>query len=265
MPRFIALLMLVACAATLPAVAQEPAKIGVVVMHGKGGNPASYVGPLAAALEGRGLLVANLEMPWSGARNYDADVAAAEKQVQEALDGLRMKGAAKLFVAGHSQGGIFALYLGGRLALDGVVAIAPGGHVGGDVFRQKLGASLEEAKKYVAEGKGGARQRLLDFEGSRGAYPVNAVPSAYVAWFDPEGAMNEFRAAKALKASVPVLFVAPANDYPALQRLKDPVFSALPRNPHTRLYQPSTDHLHAPAASSEEIVKWTREVAGAGP
>src|SRR4051812_19989930 len=232
MPRlFASFLALLACALSLSAAAQQPAKLGVVVMHGKGGSPGQHVAALASALENEGVLVANLEMPWSGARNYDVDVAAAEKQVQDALDALRAKGAAKLFVAGHSQGGIFALHLGGRLAVDGVVAIAPGGHVGSDVYRQKVGASLEEARKYVAEGKGAERQRLLDFEGGRGVYPIGAVPSAYVTWFDPEGAMNEFRAAKSVNASVPVLFVAPTNDYVALQRLKDRAFQALPKNP----------------------------------
>src|SRR5262252_10160228 len=94
-----------------PCVAQPPEKIGVVVMHGKGSSPDEYVGGLVRALQDKGVLVANLEMPWSGRRNYDVDVAAAEKEVQEALDAMRAKGATRLFVAGHSQGGVFALHL----------------------------------------------------------------------------------------------------------------------------------------------------------
>lgn len=41
------------------------------------------------------------------------------------------------------------------------------------------------------------------------------------------------------------------------------LFRVLPANPLTRLYQPDSDHLGAPSASVDEIVRWTREVAGA--
>jgi hypothetical protein len=43
------------------------------------------------------------------------------------------------------------------------------------------------------------------------------------------------------------------------------VFGALPKNPLTKLYEPGSDHLHAPSASVDEIVRWTREVVAAGP
>jgi predicted esterase len=83
-------------------------------MHGKGGSPTKYVSELASSLEGKGYLVANLEMAWSGRRNYDVSVSAAEKEVELALASLRSKGAQELFVAGHSQGGMFALHFGGN-------------------------------------------------------------------------------------------------------------------------------------------------------
>ena len=96
---------LIAFAVSAPA--QSPSvPIGVVVMHGKGGSPTKHVASLASALEQKGYLVANLEMPWSGNRQYDASVEAADKEVGAALDAMRAKGAKKVFVAGHSQGGL---------------------------------------------------------------------------------------------------------------------------------------------------------------
>jgi len=62
-------------------------------MHGKGGSLARHVSDLASSLEKNGYLVANLEMPWSGRRDYDVSVSAAEKGVQSALAALRDKGA----------------------------------------------------------------------------------------------------------------------------------------------------------------------------
>lgn len=258
------LLALTTCALAQITWAQAPLSgIGVVLMHGKSGLPSRHVAPLGAALVEKGAAVANLEMPWSGNRQYDVDVAAAESQVGSALEGLRQKGAKAVFVAGHSQGGLFALHAGGRLPVDGVVAIAPGGNVAGRVFIEKLGPYLAEARKLVEAGKGAEKTRLFDYEGSHGVFPVVAAPAAYVSWFDPEGAMNQGRAARALPPSVPVLYVAPKRDYPALMRLKQPTFEALPRNALTRLYEPDTGHLEAPAAAADEIARWMAEVAAA--
>ena len=238
-------------------------KIGIVIMHGKGGSPTKHVSELASALEGQGFLVANLDMPWSGRRDYDVDVGAAEREVEAALSSLRDKGAKKLFVAGHSQGGLFAFHFGGRHALDGVVAIAPGGNAGSPTFREKLGESVELARKLVGEGKGDEKTRLTDFESGKGSYPIITTPALYLSWFDPDGAMNQTKALRSMNPAVPVLLIVPTNDYPGLLRVKQQVFDALPKNPRTRLYEPSSSHLNAPSASIKEIVEWTTAVANA--
>lgn len=262
MAALIRWLMLLFLAVPLAALAQgEP--IGIVIMHGKGGGPNRLVADLARSLESKGYWVANLEMPWSGGRNYDVSVARAEEEVAAALSDLRSKGAKKVFISGHSQGGAFALHLAGKLSVDGVIAIAPGGNVANRVFRENLGESVARARQYVAEGKGNERARLEDYEGARGTYPVLAIPAAYVTWFDAEGAMNMDRAARAANPQVPILWIVPNRERPALSKTNLPMFGALPANPLTRLYEPSADHLGAPSASADEIARWTREVAGA--
>lgn len=245
-----------------PAAAQgEP--IGIVVMHGKAGSPSSrYIDPFARALESRGLLVANLDMPWSGSRNYDVPTSRAEEEIEVAIAGLRAKGATKVFVAGHSLGGAFALHFAGKPRVDGIIAIAPGGNVAGPTFREKIGEPLDRARKLVAAGKGAEPEQLLDYEPSQGVYVVVSPPVAYVTWFDPDGAMNMSRASRAVDPKVAVLFIIPTRDYPGLLKSSPGRFRELPKNPHTRLYQPSADHLNAPSASVDEILRWTREVAG---
>lgn len=238
-------------------------KIGIVIMHGKGGSPTKHVSDLAASLESQGFLVANLEMPWSERRDYDINVSGAEREVESALSSLRSKGAQKLFVAGHSQGGLFALYLGSKHALDGVIAIAPGGNVGNPVFREKLGPSVELARKLVAEGKGEEKTGLTDYEGAKGTYPVNTTPAVYLTWFDPEGAMNQTTAVRSMNPAIPVLYIVPTNDRPGLLRDKQQMFDALPKNPRTRLYEPSSSHLDAPSASIKEISEWMAAIANA--
>ena len=231
-------------------------------MHGKGGAPTGHVATLARTLEGKGYLVANLEMPWSGRRNYDVTVERGEQEVETAVAGLRAKGAKKVFVSGHSQGGAFALHMAGRQGIDGVIAMAPGGDVGNRVFREQLGESVARARRLVAEGKGNDPARLEDYEGAKGTYPVIAAPAVYLTWFEPEGAMNMGRAARAANPQVPILWIVGQGERPGLRKANIPLFQSLPNNPRTRLYEPNSDHVGTPTASADEIVRWTREVAG---
>ena len=262
--RFLIALTIAMASVFLPltAIAEtNPIKIGIVLMHGKGGSPAKHVSDLASSLEGQGFLVANLEMPWSGRRDYDVNVGAAEKEVESALSSLRNKGAQKLFVAGHSQGGLFALHFGSKHLVDGVIAIAPGGNVGSLTFREKLGESVELARKLITEGKGDEKTKLNDYENAKGTYPVTTAPSVYLTWFEPEGAMNQMKAVRSMNPAVPVLFITPTNDYPGLIKVKQQMFDALPKNPHTKMYEPKSNHLNAPSASIQELVEWATAVA----
>lgn len=258
MARILALLLLLS---PIAAFAQEP--IGVVIMHGKGGSPTGLISGLSRALEDKGYLVASLDMPWSGSRHYDVPVSRAEEQVGAALAALRGKGAKKVFVAGHSQGGAFAVYLAGRLAMDGVIVIAPGGNTDHFFFRDKVRDPLARARRLVADGKGDEPATLEDFEGAKGLFPVVTTPAIYVTWFDPEGAMNMARAARAANPSTPILWIVPSHELPGLRRTNIPMFRTLPRHPLTRFYEPDSDHRGAPTASADEIARWTREVAAA--
>ena len=236
-------------------------KVGIVLMHGKGGSPLKHVSDLANSLTDKGVLVANLDMPWSGRRNYDVSVQAAEAEVEAALTSLRDKGAQKLFVGGHSQGGLFALYFATRHVVDGIIAITPGGNPASPVFREKLGEHVAMARQLIAEGKGEEKARLADYEGAKGLYPINASPSTYLTWFDPDGALNQLKAIQRMNSAIPVLYIVPTNDYPGLLKLKQKMFDALPSNPRNKLYEPDATHLGSPSASVNEIFDWMTSIA----
>lgn len=264
MIRIIAGLLSVIAYCVVPAAAwaQETApKIGIVIMHGKGGSPTGLVKKLADGLESKGYRVANLEMPWSRKRDYDKNVTAAEEEVTAALSRLRSAGATKLFVAGHSQGAVFALHYAGKNPLTGLVIMAPGGNVATQFYQGKVGASVERARDLVDSGKGNERGEFDEFEGGRGTTTVRTTAAVYLTWFDPDGAMNQMKSSRALPASLPVLHVAPTTDYPALMRAKQEMYDALPDHPLKRLYEPDTDHRGAPAAAVDEIARWAAEVA----
>lgn len=266
MIRFIHVLVMVLMAVFAgfsSAEAADPRTMGVVIMHGKGGSPNGLVAGLAAGLEGKGYLVANLEMPWSGNRHYDVGVAGAEAEVAAALKGLQEKGAHKLFIAGHSQGGVFTMHVAGKVAVHGVIAISPGGNVGNQGFRTRLGEFVVQAGQMKAEGRGGETTTFYDYEGSRGFFPVRTTPEIYLTWFDPEGAMNLEKSVKAIKPGLPVLWIVARNDYPQLRQANIPMFQTLPAHPLTKLFEPDADHKGSPNASLEEIVRWIGEVADA--
>jgi hypothetical protein len=139
--------------------------------------------------------------------------------------------------------------------------MAPGGDVSNRVFRENLGASVARARGLVAEGKGNEPARLEDYEGARGTYTIVAVPAAYVTWFDTEGAMNMGHAARRASPRIPILWIVGRGERPGLRKVNIPLFSSLPDNPLTRLYEPDADHTGTPTASADEIVRWTRDVA----
>ncbi|BBP01340.1 alpha/beta hydrolase [Sulfuriferula nivalis] len=237
--------------------AQSP-QLGIVIMHGKGGSPSGLVSTLAEGLQTRGYLVSNLDMPWSGRRHYDVDVAHAQREVEAAILSLRQQGAQKVFVAGHSQGGVFAMYLAGVLPVDGVIAMSPGGNVASAGFREKLGETVAQARQLQATGQGDVTVGLNDYEGSRGLFTVITTPNIYLSWFDPEGAMNlEY---SVLAAKVPILWTVAKNDYPALRQVNIPLYSKLPANPSNHYYESDSDHKGAPTADMDEIVRWTHEL-----
>ena len=247
----------VGLAIILPMVAMSgQEKVGIAIMHGKMGSPTKYVSDLANSLGEKGYLVANIEMPWSGRRCYDANVYAAEQELHATLSSLRNQGARACFVAGHSQGCTFALHFAGRHAVDGVICIAPGGDAGSPVFAENLGESLTAARQLVNEGRGGENVQLYEVDSLQGKTPVVTTPEIYLTWFEPGGPMNMSRAARAANPQTPILWIVPERDYPSLRQLSIPLFAALPPNPQTKLYEPSTDHLGAPAASIDEIVRW---------
>ena len=247
--------------APLLALAQAPV-LGAIVMHGKGGSPGKFVSDLADGLEAKGFVVANLEMPWSGSRSYDVDTDQADKQIIEAIAVLKAKGAAKVFVMGHSQGGAFALHFASKYPVDGVVAIAPGGSVDSRIYLEQVGESLARARKLVAEGKGAEKQRLDDYEGSRKNVTVISPPSAYVTWFDPAGAMSMNRSLREFPSAVPALWVSPTGDYPQLRKSSTYFYAKLPANPLHRFVEPDTSHLGAPKAAVPDILAWTTLVSG---
>ena len=252
-------LVLLALAPTVAGAQAAPKpQVGVVVMHGSGSSAAGMV-HIAERLRQPGWTVANIDMPWSGAGQFSEPVEAAERTVQAELERLRRRGADKLVLVGYSKGGLFAAHMAGKARVDALVAIAPNG--GSD--QKKLGDELAKARSLVAQGRGGQRTLLKDGDVVTGDVRYDlpaAIPSSYLTWFDPRGAMNFERIWRDLRPGTPVLLIVPTQDLANLVKIKQPLFDGLPPHPAHKLYEPETDHLCAVAASADEIVRWISQV-----
>lgn len=253
MLSFLRTLVLTFC--VVPCLAQTsatPGKAGVLLLHGLGGASMS-MSTLSYELREKGFLVANPDMPWSAMGNHDVPVAVAEKMVLMELDLLRKKGAQKLFIAGFSKGGMFAAHMAGKTALDGLALIAPNG--ASNYASRKEG--VEHAQALVAEGKGDERAPMPHYDPISGrTYPVVAMPTTYLTWFDPDGVLNGDRIYRALPPGMPTLLVVPTRDLKNLLDMKQALFAGLPAHPAKRLYEPDSNHVGAVNASADEVVRW---------
>lgn len=237
------------------------AKIGVVIMHGKGGGPNRHVDVLAKTLTERGFKVANLEMPWSGSRQYDADTAAAVTEIDKALDALRASGAQKLFVGGHSQGAGFAMHYGATHKVAGVVAIAPGGDPASKLLEPLYSSMVSKARDLIDEGKGDEKTAFNDYEGRSRVIPLLTTPKNYFSWFNPDSAMSYSKSAANISSDIPVLWIVPTQEKPGLKKYNVGVYDKISRHSLTKLEEPDADHYAAPTVAIDLVAQWMKDVA----
>ena len=141
--------------------------VGIVLMHVKGGTakPASPVGRLADALNSAGFVVLAPDMPWSRSRIWDKSFDRAMAEIDTYVSELRLKGAKKIVVGGHSLGANAALGYGARRdGLAGILAIAPGHTPDIGKFQSRMGHDYRRAAEMVANGKGDKADDFRDLK-----------------------------------------------------------------------------------------------------
>ena len=229
------------------------AKIGVVVLHGKWGNPdGKPTKPLISALEREGYLVSVPEMPWSGRRGYDTSYEEAMNEIDQAVSGLKQKGATQIFVAGHSVGANGAIGYATRKQVDGILALAPG-HVP-DVTRNIYARDVERAKKMVAEGKGDDQLSVTDANQGK-KKELNIKARDYLSYFDPDGAAVMPKNAAAMRAGTAFLWVVGTQDQ-MNERGPGYAFDKAPANPKNKYVVVQSNHLKTPEDAIPEVLAW---------
>jgi len=236
-------------------------KVGVVLLHGKGGMPESrMMNPLIEAMRGAGFLVATPEMTWSRKRRYDASYEAALAEIARAVAAIRAQGATRIVVAGQSQGANAALGYGARHGgVAGIAAIAPG-HVP-EYFAtlDDIGAALSRAKALVAAGKGDEKSAYPDVNQGDNSM-VAASARAYVSHFDPDGPAVMSRNAAGLKPGIALLWIHGEKDRPNERRGREYAFDRAPPNPLSRYIVVEGGHGATPGIGAGRIVDWIKSL-----
>lgn len=252
----------------------EGSDIGVVLIHGFGltqvaprrPQPFLRIEPLAVTLRKEGFAVVMPEMPWSVNRIMDATYDDAMKEIDAAVEKLKVGGTKKLVIAGHSLGANAALRYGAtRSGLAGLIGLAPAWHPPTANSFPHVKKDVDRSREMVAAGKGDEK----DYFTGNNCCPLfsarfPATPRIYLSYYDPDGNALMPRNAAAVKA--PVLWILGKDDglfqvYSADGiDYENFVYEKLPQNPFNRKVIISSDHAGTPEKAASEVVKWLKSL-----
>lgn len=236
-------------------------RAGIVLMHGKKGSP-DNLRTLADDLSAHGYLVVTPEMPWSKTRAYDRTLEEAHQEIDAAVELLRLSGATRIAVAGHSMGANMALgYAATHAGIDAVMALGPGQTVESGNFREALGSSVTLANTLVAQGQADEQAEFSDLHlGKVGTARTTA--RIYKSYFDPAGLAN--MPATVRRIGVPLLWTVGDRDKNMLDRGPSYAFEAAKADHRNRYAVVGADHMGTPEASRSVVLQWLGAVLPGG-
>jgi len=246
------------------AVAQERGRgsVGVVLLHGKGGQPGGNIGSLVQYLESEGVKVVAPAMAWSGSRgqpfNYDKTFEVALHEIESAIAKLRARGATKIVVAGQSLGANAALAYAVRkpAAITGFVMLAPG-HTPERMRLPDVLRAQAEARDKIAAGHGQQRANFPDANvGQR--FTVSGTYAGWYSYYDPEGVANMPDNAQRLRA-VPLLYVVGRSD-PLYSLGRSYVYEKAKPHPKSQYVEVDAGHFDTPDKARQVMRDWLKSL-----
>jgi pimeloyl-ACP methyl ester carboxylesterase len=249
-------------------------KIGLVLLHGKQGVPLGQSGlvsnkqpiggRLVADLKDAGYLVATPEMCWSNRRNLDKPFEQCLNEIDDAIAGLKSRGATAIVVGGLSQGGNVAIAYGAMHSdILGVIAYAPADDPTSKARLPAVAAAIAKAQRLVAGGKGDERGRFDDVNtGPQGSFAMalDTTANIYLSFYGPDSKASIPDNTARLK--VPILWVAGDSD-PTQRRGKAFAFDEAPANPLNGYVTVSATHTETPNAGRQATLAWLKELSTA--
>jgi len=226
-------------------------RFGIVLLHGKTGMPSQFT-LLATDLTDLGYLVETPEMCWSVRRIFDRSFSGCLEDVDAAVARLKTDGAEGIIVAGHSLGGVGALFYGAtRDGLAGIIALAPDGDPVGFGRIPVIAKSVAAARADVKAGKGDIVMTFNDFVLGK-PLPVKAKAADFLTFYGADSPAVMTTTIPKLKA--PLLWVAGTKD--SSQRNAEALFRKAPKRPQNSFVKVNAGHLATPGAAFDPILDW---------
>lgn len=234
--------------------------IGVVLMHGKGGDT-RWVDPLGSNLRAAGVQVVTPDMAWHRSRIYDQTFDEAMAEIHGHVEAMKSAGVQQVFVAGHSLGAIAAAGYAARYNdIQGIILLAPGHFTGWPGFHRQFVDDLAKADAMIGAGKGDEKASFGDINGGkRSSRYIRA--NIFRSWFSDVGPAEFVGNMLAVKGGIPIMYVAGSQDRIPQTRNREYAYDIAPANPNSRFSVIESDHLDVPRKSSEVVVEWLRKVA----
>lgn len=253
-----AVLVIAGCSSTNIKPIENGQKIGVVLMHGKGGDT-RWVEPLASSLRSAGVKVVTPNMPWHRNRIYDKTFEEAMGEINNHVTRMKASGAESVFVAGHSLGAIAAAgYAARHNDIQGIILLAPGHFTGWPGFHRFFIDDLEKADAMIKAGKGDSKSSFRDANvGSRDSRYITA--NIFYSWFSDVGPAEFVENMRNNKGGIPVLYVAGSQDRIPQTQNRVYAFDKAPPNPKNHFAIVDSDHLDVPRKADEVVIEWLRK------
>ncbi|MES9905336.1 MAG: alpha/beta hydrolase [Sedimenticola sp.] len=237
-------------------------RIGVIVMHGKGGKTQQHNISLVNKLRAEGFRVIEPLMPWSGSGgtpSYNDDIDGAMEILDKHIATLHKDGADIVFLAGHSMGAMGAYVYGGYHGyIDGVIGVAPGHTPSSRFTSTKLAKSISKARKMVANGKGDETASFQDFNMGQ-VHSLRTTAKNYFSYLNPNGKCNLQKSLSKL-GEIPILWLAADQDKAVKSGFHRRIFSNAPANAMSDYREMNSSHLDAPSVGAGAVVAWIRKV-----
>ena len=254
-----------AVALPAPAFAQLKIPTGVVLMHGKSGDPrepGSNISSLASSLRSIGCRVVEPEMPWSKRRYMSVPYELSQTEIAAQVAQLRSSGSAKVIVGGISLGANGALCYAARTGgIDGLMLFSLGQWPEYmTVHRKEFVEAAARAQEMIKAGQGDQMANWYDTNSGR-VFTSGATAKVYFSYHDRLGPVAVTPNFKRLDDNLPLLVVMARGDQPDADRTQA-LFRARvrPATSQFLMLEQGANHFNTPDIARGAATQWLQRL-----